>query len=1070
MVRQVQSMKPRKSQVKDQKAYNARGYEKRQSLKAKKAAGGRKNTDVYEYQPEKERRSKVKLLLEKDEMLGARGHDSEDEDDDEDGGRGKGRKGKGKPRMLGEDEDDMEIGEDEDEEIDSDGAFDESDEERFAGFSFASQKKKPIAKANKPFKTPATRGVRFEVDLNEDEEEDVSVDQTDDAFDEEDRQEDSDEEEEEEEGEPDEFVDVLDILDGRGEPMSEDERESSAKPSQSFAEEDRDAEDDVLEGPSRRDDTDEDQDEDEDEDSEEELEERAVAISASEDEEEDEISKIDSLQTFITSLDAGQKRKLPEDDGAHSTLEARPPKRRLLQERTETGVENEFATHFGATKLNLDDLLTPLASTSSANLDSLKKSAKVLASTSSKHKTLSAPLPTRTQERLDREAAYEQTKEEVDKWNATMKRIKEAEHLSFPLQAPTAENTSSLQLAAKFKPTTELESAVDKLMKAANLRGEADIAQTETLKMNHLTVEEVAARRAELAKTRELMFRAEAKAKRVAKIKSKTYRRLKKKEKAKLADKLGEDVDVDELDEDGRLKMEVERARERATLKHKNTGKWAKAMQHRGELDADQRRDIAEMLDRGEKLRRRIRGEGSGSESEDDDEDSEEDEETIKARAFDELAALRRDDDGADPEASKSKSVFEMKFMKDAMARDRQRANQIADDFVKEMGGRIPHEDDDEEGDDAPDSAEPHGAQIERVGGRVTYRPGALPHLTDWIAFVPIFPSDTSSVTLKSTDFPGDPTSPVSLISSDRPLPTPVDDEAPANPWLVPRGGDAAAAPTKQRKHEVAVGKHSATAEKSKNKLRKKKQSLEEERARAKEDAEVAISMADVLTLPSGSGSASHAGPSSTAPPAKGKKSAKAKSKAPEAVQDDSDDSSDDSDANSELEEQEKVVDSKLKGKSRAVKAFEQRDIVARAFAGDNVVQQFAEAKRLEMQEDAPKEVDTTLPGWGSWGGAGLKKSAPKPQFVKKVAGVDPKTRADYNKAHVIISEKRDKKAAKYMVKDLPFPYTSKAQFERNMDTPLGTEWNTRVGFQRGTLPRVVTKPGTIISPLEKLL
>ena len=74
------------------------------------------------------------------------------------------------------------------------------------------------------------------------------------------------------------------------------------------------------------------------------------------------------------------------------------------------------------------------------------------------------------------------------------------------------------------------------------------------------------------------------------------------------------------------------------------------------------------------------------------------------------------------------------------------------------------------------------------------------------------------------------------------------------------------------------------------------------------------------------------------------------------------------------------------------------------------------------------------------------------------MAGVDPTSRADYNKAHVIISEKRDKKAAKYLVKDLPYRYTSKAQFERSMDTPIGTEWNTRVGFQRGTLPKVVKK------------
>jgi U3 small nucleolar RNA-associated protein 14 len=43
-------------------------------------------------------------------------------------------------------------------------------------------------------------------------------------------------------------------------------------------------------------------------------------------------------------------------------------------------------------------------------------------------------------------------------------------------------------------------------------------------------------------------------------------------------------------------------------------------------------------------------------------------------------------------------------------------------------------------------------------------------------------------------------------------------------------------------------------------------------------------------------------------------------------------------------------------------------------------------------------------------------------------------------------------------VKDLPYPYTSKAQFERAMENPLGAEWNTRVAFQRATLPKVVKK------------
>ena len=276
-----------------------------------------------------------------------------------------------------------------------------------------------------------------------------------------------------------------------------------------------------------------------------------------------------------------------------------------------------------------------------------------------------------------------------------------------------------------LQPTTELESAVDKLLKSAKLR-ENEIAQTESLKMNELSVEEVAARRAELAKMRDLMFRAEAKAKRIAKIKSKTYRRIKKKERARLAEKLGELEADDPDDEEARLKREIDRARERATLRHKNTGKWAKAMKARGELDEDQRRDINEMLDRGEKLRRKIQGQGSSDEKSDDDDESVEGEgeegiSKIRAKAFDELATLDADEPEVQ-EGKKGKSIFEMKFMKDAMAREQRRANELVDDFVREMGGGDP---DDEEV-VQQDADQPQDLTVQRVGGRVTYRPGAL--------------------------------------------------------------------------------------------------------------------------------------------------------------------------------------------------------------------------------------------------------------------------------------------------------------------------------------------------------
>ncbi|EIW64453.1 Utp14-domain-containing protein [Trametes versicolor FP-101664 SS1] len=1016
------------------KTANALGYAKRHTLKSKALSAGDLG-DVYEYQQDKVRRSKVKLELERDEAGGARSGSEEDED----GPATKGRDAR--PRLVGENDDDDAIGEDEDEEIDSDEAFEESDNERYAGFSFT-EKKKAGTKSKSKKRADAGRAVRFaEVDLNEDSDEVQSEAEIEDAS----EASDGDDDDEEEEGDPSEFIDVLDVLDGRGDPESEDEHQDAKKTSSL-----------KTDAAQMSEDEEEDEEMNSEEDSEEDEDEDDKMGSASEPEDEEDDSALQDLEQFVSGLDAGQKRKAPdEDDGKDVDPKPAARKRRLLPERTELGAENEFAPALSGGKLNLDDLLAPLEGQSS-NLASLKKSAKVLASTSGKVRTLSAPLPQRTAEKLDREAAYEQTKEEVDKWKATMQRIKEAEHLSFPLQAEPKSRTSNLELAAKFKPTTELESAVDKLLKSAKMR-EDEIAQTETLKMNHLSVEEVAARRAELAKMRELMFRAEAKAKRVAKIKSKTYRRLKKKERARLAEKLGEGSDDDLDDEEARLKREVDRARERATLRHKNTGKWAKAMRERGELDEDQRRDINEMLDRGERLRKKIRGEGdSGDEDSDDDASDEEGEDgaaRIKSRAFDELAALDVDD--TETPAGKSKSIFEMKFMRDAMAREQRRADEIADDFVKEMGGGDPDADDDA---DAEDGDQPSGAIIQRVGGRVVYRPGAL---NTGVRPVGSLASDTSSVTLKSTDLPPEArdsppdNSPPGSPVSQRRVPPPTDE---VNPWIAQvssKGG--------LTKHEVAISKESAAAEKSKNKLRKRVKNRLEEKAKALEDAAVDVSLSTVMTLANGN----EAGPSKAGQPSKPKSKPTAKSASVakgKARASQADDDSD-SDANSEVEEQESALTQKGKGK---VKAFEQRDLVALAFAGDNVVQDFADAKRREIQEDAPKEIDTTLPGWGTWGGTGTKKAPPKPHFIKKIAGVDPTTRADYKKTHVVISEKRDKKAAKYQVKDLPFPYTSKAQFDRSMEVPLGTEWNTRLGFQRATLPKVVTKMGKLITPLEK--
>lgn len=246
-----------------------------------------------------------------------------------------------------------------------------------------------------------------------------------------------------------------------------------------------------------------------------------------------------------------------------------------------------------------------------------------------------------------------------------MKRVKEAEHLSFPLQAKERGGVKSAnEILAGFKPQNEMESAVQALLNKANLT-EDELTKHEDLQMEarEMTEEEIKARRAELRYQRELLFRAEAKAKRVAKIKSKTFRKLARKRAAKENPEMALE-DLERLDPEAaqieREKIERERAIERATLRHGAKNRWARGVG--GEADEDERMAKEAMLDMKEKLLRKIQGKDEGSSSEEESEDEDEDEETVKAKAFDQLAQLSADS-GTASQAEGKKGLMQMKFM-----------------------------------------------------------------------------------------------------------------------------------------------------------------------------------------------------------------------------------------------------------------------------------------------------------------------------------------------------------------------------------------------------------------------
>lgn len=105
--------------------------------------------------------------------------------------------------------------------------------------------------------------------------------------------------------------------------------------------------------------------------------------------------------------------------------------------------------------------------------------------------------------------------------------------------------------------------------------------------------------------------------------------------------------------------------------------------------------------------------------------------------------------------------------------------------------------------------------------------------------------------------------------------------------------------------------------------------------------------------------------------------------------------------------------------------------------------------------------------GQGSWGGKGTKKQKKNPKFLVQTAGIEPAKRKDFQSSNVIITEKKDRKASQFQVKDLPYPYTSIEQYEARFKNPLGSEWNSRATHQKETMPRVTKKVRLTLSLLR---
>ncbi|KAL4806839.1 Utp14 protein-domain-containing protein [Aspergillus unguis] len=884
------------------------------------------------------------------------------EDDDGDGHNNK-------RRRTGDDDDEIDSDEgsdgggqkwrigvdsDNDSDLNSDEAMGSSDEERFEGFTFrgSSKTKKPQAKAPKK---------QRKLDLSEGEESDADEDMGDD--------------------DDDLGEDAIDLVAAWDMNAAEEEEEAKKATKAKKRDESEESDEDVSES---EDDSEPDEKDDSD-----------LSLS---DEDAGNADGLTKLQNFVDSMD---------------TSHASKPVR-----KTKSGQEHLNPSEFGLTstrKLTVADLLPSVTDSRLKNslkhVDSAVPSQKTSSGIPGK---LDAPLAKRQQDRLEREAAYEKSKETLGRWIETVKANRRAEHLSFPLPDPDAQVSHSLNVV---KPQTGLENTIQDILVESGLAdaqgkaAEDQVQEFEELEARKLPIEEIRARRAELRKHRDLLFREEVRAKRIKKIKSKSYRRVHRKEQERMEQKerqalLDAGIDPDEQD---REKNERLRAEARMGNKHKES-KWAKSLKQTGRTawDEDARHGAVELAQREatreEELRQRIEGKrvnrgeedylGSSSESEEDENPWEEQDSDSEKRKLAKKLSKLEGTDAADEEVKGPHAkLLSMKFMQNAEAARKEQNDAEIRRLNCELRGQ------------EPESA------AESEEGRRKFG------VTDKKA-----EKDKSKTQINRNEFEEAPAS---------------DEEAEreAEPETKTTGNKAKST-TKANDKPRAVPKANAAPQEESDAEEENPWLVQTSRNNRRAKTDDTQQTIDIT-------------PDATTVKSNSKKTAAAAKSKPSSRQVDAEDDSDD--------------------ESSVPVLLKNHDLVKRAFAGDEVVQEFEQEKLDTIKDEGDKVIDETLPGWGNWTGDGVSRKEKQRQkkVLTKVEGVKPQNRKDAKLSKVIINEKRVKKNNKYLATQLPHPYESKQQYERSLRVPIGPEWSTKETFQSSTKPRVMIKQG-VIKPMEK--
>jgi U3 small nucleolar RNA-associated protein 14 len=694
--------------------------------------------------------------------------------------------------------------------------------------------------------------------------------------------------------------------------------------------------------------------------------------------------------------------------------------------------ESEFAASVLKSEgLTLDDLMSGLSDTKGFGV--MQKTLKEVA----KGKATAAPVSKVVSNRAQRKVAYEHSSKDVSGWLDAVQQNRQAETLDFRPKERSDVLTKN-QLVDKFEPTTDFEKELAQALQEAGQhdedaiqRMEEELLKADGLGSNELTLEEYQKRRSQLAKMRALMFYHEQKRHHINKIKSKKYRRIRKKQREKLKEsdmtaQMEEDPDlVREMEE----REEVERMRERMTLAHKNTSKWAKRVLKRGKnVDMDTRRALSAQLARGDALRRKMDSTEAGENESDDDNGNED--------LIEMARKLLSDADSNANDIMKSTGLFQLSFMQKGIEKQRERAKEEARQLLREL------EANEHDADSAnSENEEKQPKKTKKKVASVAAMKGVI---------------EAGKMVASSLDFGSS-----SAIAVDGGIH--IDLGASANRSVQePKLGTPSAS-----EHTTTLEVTGAESESKIGKLSTEKPARTQhveptgEKVVAEEANPWLAVTKDPITAKSKAMKSKHSGID--------KRGIIDVEGAASILADEPVTNIEDNAAESiEVSQGKNIV------------LLSQSELVRRAFVApteqeidDDFLREKAEA---EERDDPTKKKDlnpSAAMGWGSWAGQG----APAPRLPKKLPKhlqppdkkLPKRKRQDEKKPNVIINEKRMKKTANnFQIAHIPYPYKSREEYEKAMAGGLGKEWNVSSGVKNLTRPDIMTRAGKVIQPISK--